>query len=65
MTDRPPMAGLVKDDEGDWKCPKCGYYSGDAWAQCEGSCPIEGSPWFGCTPDPKQVYKPDPDDIPY
>lgn len=25
-------------------CPKCGAVSGDAWRQCEGSCPMPGSP---------------------
>lgn len=27
-------------------CPKCGYRSGDAWLQCNGSCPMPGSPHF-------------------
>lgn len=27
-------------------CPKCGSQSGDDWSQCEGSCPIVGSPHF-------------------
>jgi len=28
------------------KCPKCGYTSGDSWSQCEGACPMQGSPNF-------------------
>ncbi len=27
-------------------CPKCGQESGDAWAQCDGSCPMPMSPHF-------------------
>lgn len=27
-------------------CPKCGAESGDAWSQCDGACPIEGSPYY-------------------
>ena len=27
-------------------CPKCGFQSGDDWAQCEGSCPMELSPFY-------------------
>ena len=26
------------------QCPKCGAVSGDDWSQCNGSCPIPGSP---------------------
>lgn len=25
-------------------CPKCGAESGDDWSQCEGACPMPGSP---------------------
>lgn len=28
------------------RCPKCGETSGDAWWQCEGSCPLPFSPHF-------------------
>ena len=28
------------------KCPKCGATSGDNWSQCEGECPMPGSPHF-------------------
>ena len=28
------------------KCPKCSYRSGDDWEQCNGSCPIPGSPHY-------------------
>lgn len=27
-------------------CPKCGVESGDAWAQCGGSCPMVQSPHY-------------------
>lgn len=26
------------------KCPKCGYFGGDDWSQCDGSCPMPMSP---------------------
>lgn len=44
--------------------PKCGYESGDTWAQCEGSCPMPMSPHYvepadqGRIPDPKLVREP-------
>lgn len=28
------------------QCPKCRQFSGDKWEQCEGSCPMDGSPCF-------------------
>ena len=28
------------------QCPKCGYESGDTWAQCGGSCPMPMSPHY-------------------
>jgi hypothetical protein len=28
------------------QCPKCRAISGDAWTQCEGSCPMTMSPHF-------------------
>jgi len=27
-------------------CPKCGYASGDDWAQCVGGCPMVASPYY-------------------
>lgn len=27
-------------------CPKCGYCSGDDWKQCNGLCPMKGSPHY-------------------
>jgi hypothetical protein len=27
-------------------CPKCGAASGDDWRQCEGDCPMPGSPHY-------------------
>lgn len=31
------------------KCPKCGYYSGDSWSQCNGRCPMSMSPVYDPT----------------
>lgn len=31
-------------------CPKCGYYAGDDWTQCKGSCPIEDSIHYSTKP---------------
>jgi hypothetical protein len=31
---------------GDVQCPKCKYWSGDDWKQCQGACPVEGSPHY-------------------
>lgn len=28
------------------QCRKCSYVSGDDWSQCDGSCPMQGSPHF-------------------
>lgn len=28
------------------QCPKCGHWSGDAWTQCGGLCPMEMSPHY-------------------
>lgn len=28
------------------KCPKCGFESGDDWAQCSGKCPMPMSPHY-------------------
>lgn len=28
------------------KCPKCKAISGDDWSQCQGVCPMDGSPHF-------------------
>lgn len=28
------------------QCPKCSYYSGDDWQQCQGACPVARSPHF-------------------
>lgn len=28
------------------QCPKCHYFSGDDWKQCEGKCPIKLSPYY-------------------
>jgi len=27
-------------------CPKCKWVSGDDWKQCEGKCPMPGSPHY-------------------
>lgn len=64
LRDIPPMSGLVRDDEGEWYCPKCRHYSGDDWRQCDGSCPVSRSPHFGKTPAPVEP-EPETDDIPY
>ena len=32
--------------EGNWTCPRCNNTSGNDWSQCEGVCPIEGSPHY-------------------
>lgn len=29
-----------------YQCPKCKYYSGDDWEQCNGKCPVPRSPHF-------------------
>jgi len=36
------------------RCPKCGEVSGDDWSQCDGKCPMEGSPHFN--PSTKEKY---------
>lgn len=28
------------------QCPKCKYWSGDDWKQCNGVCPMPGSPHY-------------------
>jgi len=28
------------------KCPKCGATSGNAWALCDGECPMPMSPYY-------------------
>ena len=28
------------------ECPKCRAFSGDDWSQCNGSCPMKGSPHY-------------------
>lgn len=33
------------EDDGN-QCPKCKLYSGEDWSQCEGRCPMEGSPHY-------------------
>jgi len=40
----------VKAIPGAKQCPKCGVQSGDDWHQCEGQCPMPGSPHYnaGC-----------------
>lgn len=35
----------ARDYENTMQCPKCGYYSGNDWRQCGGSCPVPGSPY--------------------
>lgn len=34
------------NDDGDIACVKCGSVSGDDWSQCEGPCPVPGSPHY-------------------
>jgi hypothetical protein len=36
----------VKAVPGAKQCPKCGVQSGDDWRQCEGQCPMPGSPHY-------------------
>jgi hypothetical protein len=38
--------GLKPVEDGYYECLKCGHRSGDSWAQCEGSCPVEQSPHY-------------------
>lgn len=43
----PPKPPVMVSQLGDgFTCPKCGAESGDAWAECEGSCPMPGSPYY-------------------
>lgn len=44
-------------------CPKCNYDSGDSWAQCGGSCPMEMSPHYDPAADfqlREDYVEPDP-----
>lgn len=43
-----PLGTVVVTVDGCYvvSCPKCGAESGDAWIQCEGSCPIPFSPHY-------------------
>jgi len=38
------------------RCPKCGATSGDDWSQCQGSCPIPGSPHHNPIPRKEQWH---------
>ena len=41
-----PLTGLKPVEDGYHQCLKCGALSGDDWSQCEGQCPVKGSPYF-------------------
>lgn len=39
-------------------CPKCHATSGDSWSQCEGSCPMPMSPYYGKVEAKPYVHDP-------
>lgn len=51
MTTTPAMPGNA--------CPKCGATSGNDWSQCNGSCPMYGSPHFKPKANAHQVELPE------
>lgn len=44
------FTGLKPVKDNHLECIKCKSLSGDDWSQCEGQCPVKGSPHFdaGC-----------------
>lgn len=40
------------------ECPKCGQQTGDDWSQCQGACPIPGSPHYSAREALRRILRP-------
>lgn len=46
LADFTEQLGLVRGDDGCWRCPKCSSLHGNDWRQCNGACPVVISPYY-------------------